>query len=98
MEDGKNKYITRSEDFLLILLTLDGHTTIGVLRTKPAKRWQRPERAWVEGSERRWYRRQYVHLDGERVAEGTEALAEMIFGEFLPNCDLTVTQQSNMVS
>jgi hypothetical protein len=39
----------------------------------------------------------FALLDGERVAESTEALAEMIFGEFLPNCDLSVTQQSKMV-
>jgi integrase len=29
----------------------------------------------------------YVHLDGERVAEGTEMLAEEILGDFLTNCD-----------
>lgn len=40
----------------------------------------------------------YVHLDGERVAEGTEMLAEEILGDFLANGDLTVTEQSKMVS
>ncbi|MEN3331126.1 MAG: hypothetical protein V7641_491 [Blastocatellia bacterium] len=40
----------------------------------------------------------YVHLDGERVTEGTEALAEQIFGDLLPNCSLSVPQESKMVS
>ncbi|MFL6213613.1 MAG: tyrosine recombinase XerC [Blastocatellia bacterium] len=40
----------------------------------------------------------YVHLDGDRVAEGTEMLAEDILGDFLANCDLTVTEESKMVS
>jgi integrase len=40
----------------------------------------------------------YVHLDGATVAEGTESLAEMIFGEFSPNCTLEVSQESEMVS
>jgi integrase len=40
----------------------------------------------------------YVHLDGDRVAEGTEALAEEILGDLLANCDLTVTEQSKIVN
>jgi integrase len=40
----------------------------------------------------------YVHLDGATVAEGTEILTEVILGDFLPSCDLTVTQVSEMVS
>jgi len=36
----------------------------------------------------------YVHLDDEVLKEGTEILA----GEILANCDLFVTQRSEMVS
>ncbi|HXG65597.1 MAG TPA: tyrosine-type recombinase/integrase [Blastocatellia bacterium] len=40
----------------------------------------------------------YVHLDDKVLGEGTEILAQEILGELGAKCDLSVTQESKMVS